>query len=211
MKAKKILLLCMVTLAVMLSACRRSEAAPQEAPSAKALTAYREILQAAPAIEGEHEQLQDATFGYEQNQALFGNHYDLFALADLNQDGIPELIAMSVVNFRWAPVSVFTYADGNAVLLKDPLDGGTHGTFEQCSTAGGAYYTCICEENHLHSVWRGTTPIGEEAEENHAYVLGENGLAEVECTAPQGENTIYFSDLAMTNTAENRAVLTGNS
>ena len=175
---------------------------PGKSSEEKALLAYQEILKAAPAIEGEHVQLGDASFGYEENQELFGNHYELFALCDINQDDIPELIVLSTVNFRWTPISVYTYTDGKTVLLKDPFDTAAHGTFEQNGSANGTYITYICEENHIHSVWRGTTPMGEE-EENYAYALEGTSLTAVDCTVGENENTIYFSDIAKTNTAEN--------
>lgn len=179
-----------------------SEEKPEESLQAKAEAAYREILKAAPAIAGEHAQLQDASFDYEQNQKQFGNHYDLFALTDINQDGIPELIALTEVNFRWTPISVFTFAEDKAVLLKDPLNVTAHGTFEQCSTAGGSYATYICGENHIHSVWKGMTPVGE-MEENYGYTLSGTDLQEAVCTAGENEKTVYFYDIAKPNTEEN--------
>lgn len=179
---------------------------PADTLKAEALSAYRSILKAAPAIAGEHAELADASFGYEQNQEKFGNHYDQFALSDIDQDGIPELIALSTVNFRWTPVSVYTYKGGTAVLLKDPANASAHGTFEQMSTANGAYTTYICEANHIHSVWRGTTPIGE-MEENYAYKLEGTALAFAECTAGENEHTVYFSSIAKANTEENLSAM----
>lgn len=223
-KWKPLLLVCGLVLAAALGGCGKasSSSAVEETPkadqeasqttdqpeteAAKALAAYREILQAAPAIEGEHEELSDASFGYEENQALFGAHYDLFALVDLNADEIPELIALSTVNFRWTPVSVYTYANGEAVLLQDPLAPAANSTFEQNSSANGAYTTYICGENHLHNVWRGSTPVGE-AEENYAYALEGTTLTTVDCAAEEGENTVYFYDIAKANTAENVAAM----
>lgn len=172
---------------------------PQTDPAEEALLAYQEILSAAPAIEGEHEELNDAAFGYDENLALFGDHFELYALADLNQDGIPELLAQSVVNFRWTPVCVYTYAGGEAVLLKDPLNPEAHGTFEQQSTANGGYNTYICDENHLHNVWRGADPMGEPLEENHAYTLEGTALTEVDCAVEESDDTVYFYDIAKTN------------
>ena len=206
MKQKTILLVCALSLAAVLGGCRMAsptEPIPTGNAAAQALSAYRDILKAAPAIEGEHGELADASFDYEQNLMMFGSHYDMFALSDLDQDGIPELIAQSTVNFRWAPVSVYTYADGKAVLLTDPLDAQAHGTFEQRSTANGAYLTYLCEENHIHSVWRGTNPMGEAVEENRAYALAGTALSAVDCTAGENEHTVYFSDIAKKNTAAN--------
>ena len=159
-------------------------------------------MKASPAIEGDHDELYDASFDYDQNLEKFGGHYDLFAILDINQDDVPELITLSIVNFRWTLVSVFSFKDGNVVLLKDPLEPEAHGTFEQMSVANGAYTTYICEEGHIHNVWRGTTPVGDEAEDNYAYIL-DDALSSVECAAPESENTIYFSDIAVPNTAEN--------
>ena len=177
-----------------------NEVSAKEDLKAQALSAYLEILKAAPAIDGEQPELADASFGYEQNQQKFGKHYDLFALSDLNQDGIPELIALSTVNFRWTPVSVFTYAEGNVLLLKDPLNTEAHGTFEQMSTANGAYSTYICDQNHIHSVWRGTNPFGGEEEENNAYSLAGTTLTKTDCTSGENEKTVYFYDIAKVNT-----------
>jgi len=169
----------------------------------KALQAYQEILKAAPAIEGEHDELNDASFGYDQNQELFGNHYDLFAIYDINQDDIPELIALSTINFRWTQMSVYTYADGAAVLLKDQMASDANITFDQMSIANGAYIDYICAENHIHSVWRGTNPMGDAEEENHAYALNGATLTAVDCATGDSGNTVYFYDIAVTNTAEN--------
>lgn len=202
MKAKKLLPVCALLIAALVGCGKTETAEPSERPEDKALSAYQEILRAAPAIEGEPAELLDASFGYDANAQMFGTHYECFALADLNQDGTPELIAQSTVNFRWTPVSVFTYADGNAVLLHDPLDPQAHGTFEQNSSANGAYVTYLCPENHIHSVWRGATPVGE-MEENNAYRLEGTTLTAVECTIAEGENTTSFADLAKANTAEN--------
>lgn len=167
--------------------------------------AYRAILVEAPAIEQEQaqEDLMDASFGYEQNLERFGNHYDYFALVDIDQDGISELLASTIINFRWTPISVFTYADGEVTLLKDPLDEFAHNTFEQNSAANGAYYIYVCEKNHIHNVWKGTNPIGDEVEENYAYVLENGTLTWTDCVGGETENTIYFSDVAQPNTIEN--------
>ena len=81
---------------------------PDEELKEKALSAYREILEAAPAIEAGHEELFDASFDYDQNRQTFGGHYEQFAFYDIDRDGIPELIALKTVNFRWTPVSVYT-------------------------------------------------------------------------------------------------------
>lgn len=205
MKLKSILLICCLLLATIFCGC--GKLSPSEIPEKKldenALLVYQEILKAAPAIEGEHAQLDDASFGYEQNQEQFGNHYELFALCDINQDEIPELIAMKTVNFRWTEIYVYTYSGEEAVLLKDPLDAAAYGTIEQNSAANGSYITYICEENHIHSVWRGTNPMGGEEEENYAYALEEMRLTTVDCTAGESDNSVSFYDIAKENSAEN--------
>ncbi len=115
---------------------------------------------------------------------------------------------MTEVNFRWTPISVFTCKEGQAGLLKDPLDAGAHGTFEQYSAANGGYNAYICEANHIHSVWHGTDPMGEAAEDNYAYALSGTELTAAACTAGESENTVYFYDIAKANTAENVDALT---
>lgn len=129
-----------------------------KSPKEQAMDAYREILTAAPAIAGAQDILADITLRYEQNLEMFGDHVERYAYYDLNRDEIPELIALSVVNARWTPVSVYTYADGKAVLLEDPSDPEAHGTFEQSSLSNGAYLLYFCKENHIHNVWRGSRP-----------------------------------------------------
>lgn len=200
-----------------------------ETPQSKAISSYQNLLQSFPAIEGEPEELNDMAFGYDENLAKFGNHYDYFAISDLNNDSIPELIAMTIINNRWTPVSIFTYytnQDNNKestsndvndninqeiILLKDSLDPESHATFEQMSTASGAYDLYICKENHIHNVWSGNTPVGYQ-EENHAYILNGITLESVECRLGVGgkidsnDIVIHFSDLANKNTEENRNV-----
>ena len=194
------LIACSLLLAAVLGGCGMIH--PAGSNEEAALSAYHEILSAAPALTGDHGELADASFDYDQNFELFGDHYDLFAYYDINKDGIPELIALSTVNFRWAPVYVFTYADGEAVLLKDPLDTEARATFEHNSSANGAYITYFCENDHIHSVWRGTDPMGNAAEENHAYTLDGKVLTEEDCTSAENEKTVYFSDIAEVNTPE---------
>lgn len=168
-----------------------------------ALEAYKEILKAAPALEGEHEEIYDATFDYGQNVEKFGKHYDSFAVKDINQDGTPELITLSVINFRWTMVSIYTLEAGEAVLVKNSQGVGTEGSFDQMSTANGAYVAYICEENHIHSVWRGTDPMGEEIEENTAYAVSGTSLTVVDCTAQETEGTISIYDIMKENVPEN--------
>ena len=187
------LIIYILLLTVLLCACGAK-------PDNDALSAYEEILKAAPAIDGDEEALMDASFGYEENLKTFGEHYDCFAVTDINGDSVPELIASSEVNFRWAPISVFTFSDGKAVLLKDPSDLSAHGTFEQNASANGAFLTYICEDGHIHSVWQGTDPAGEAVEENHAFALDAAALTEVQCSK---ESAVSFSDIAVANTPGN--------
>lgn len=172
------------------------------------LFAYQEILRNAPAIEGEHSELEDAGFGYEENMEQFGKHLDYFTILDINEDGTKELIATTIINFRWAPISIYTCVDGSAVLLNEPAGveepvGETgYCTLSQCSTANGAYYNYICEENHFHSVWSGN-PIGEPMVEDKAFVIEGTILMETECSVRESENATYFSELFQSNVAEN--------
>ena len=208
-KNRSLLLICVLFFAAALAGCGKSSPAVSVKVSpGEALYAYRGILEDAPALEGEHEELADASFDYEQNLKKFGNHFDRFAIYDLNQDGVPELIAQTVVNFRWTPVFIYTYSDGNAILLKDPSGAPGSASIEQNSSANGAYTLFFCEENHIHSVWRGTDPAGEAAEENSAYALEGTTLVATDCSVGESENTVYFSDIAMANTAENVDAIT---
>lgn len=178
-------------------------------PQSQAIGAYQELLKSCPAVEGEHDELSDPAFGYEENLGKFGKHYDFFAVSDLNHDDVPELLAMTIINNRWTPVCVFTFnaANGEIILLKDSLDPESHATFEQMSTAGGAYDLYICKDNHIHNVWSGDTPVGFQ-EENHAYTLNGAELEAVACSlgtsGEAGTNVVHFWDMANKNTEENR-------
>lgn len=165
-----------------------------------ALDAYRTILATNPAIEGDPEILYDASFSYEDNYAMFGNHYDHFAIMDINQDEMPELIALTVVNFRWTPISIFTYKDGDTVLLKSPQEEWVEGTFDQCSTANGAYTLYICPSHHIHNVWSGADPMGELLEDNYAYEMNGTTLTLVDCC--EGSE-VFFYDISHANVPEN--------
>lgn len=175
---------------------------------ANALAAYQQILRDTPAIEGNPEELQDASFGYEQNIEKYGKHYDEFAITDIDQDGIPELIAMTIINTKWTPISIYTYADGNAVLLKDPSEPSDHCTFEQNSSANGICSLFICKNNHVHKIWRGSTPVSDDTEENYGYALNNATLTAVDCTEPEGGFSTGFTDIAQPNTASNVDAIT---
>lgn len=180
-----------------------------ETAAQKAMLQYAELLKSHSTILYKNtEILEDLSFGYEENIAQFGMHYDYFALLDLDNDGIPELIANTIINNGWMPVSVFQYqeAENQVQLLKDPLDPASHATFECMSTAAGSYNLYICREHHLHSNWGGDTPIGFQ-EENHAYVLGSSGLEAVDCTRSNftdyAENVaVHFWDVMGVNDEE---------
>lgn len=156
---------------------------PALTPAEKAMAMYKELLETYPTIVPDHiETLDDRTFGYDENLSQFGMHYDFFSIADLDMDGVPELIASTVINTAWAPVSVFEYNafENQLYLLKDPLDPESHATFEQMSTAGGAFNVYVCKNGHLHSNWGGDTPVGYQ-EDDYAYVLTDDGLVVVDC------------------------------
>lgn len=207
--------LSLVILAGLFAGCStaKPEAAtmPEKTAAEKAMAMYAELLEACPAVPREEgDCLEDLTFGYDENLAKFGKHYDTFAVLDLDRDGIPELIATTIVNRGWVPVSIFRYqaAENQLQLLKDPLDPEAHGTFEHMSTAGGSYALYVCKDNHLHSTWGGDTPIGFQ-EENHAYAVNPEGLAAVDCpvsifSGEEAHIAVDFSDILRTNDAENR-------
>lgn len=229
MKIKSIILLGILSLAAVTTGCgatrtietikdepataageKSSVAVPTEVSESKedsataALQAYQKILKAAPGIkEAEHDELMDAAYSYEESKKKFGEHFELFLIEDINKDGVPELLASSEVNFRWATLSVYTYANDEAVLLKDPTGEWEYSTFEQRSTADGQYMTYICEENHIHSVARVNAPTGKVEEEESVYALEGTTLKAVECGTKKSQETVYFYDKAKLNSPEN--------
>lgn len=172
----------------------------QDESSNEALKAYYEILSSMPAIEGEHDEIDNAAFGYEENHAMFGDHLDAFLVYDINKDGVPELIASSTVNFRWEPIYVYAYVDGQAVLLKDPVQPDSHGTFEQNASANGGYLTYFCDNNHIHSFWGGNV-MDEQMVEDNAYEL--NGTELILTTCDIDREGVFFNyDTMKPNTEE---------
>ena len=172
----------------------------QDESTNEALKAYYEILSSMPAIEGEHDEIDNAAFGYEENRAMFGDHLDAFLVYDINKDGVPELIASSTVNFRWEPIYVYTYADGQAVLLKDPVQPDSHGTFEQNASANGGYLTYFCDNNHIHSFWGGNV-MDEQMVEDYAYELNGTELILTDCDI-DCEGVFFNYDTMKPNTEE---------
>lgn len=176
----------------------------------KAMEAFRALLEANPAISFQEEEiLSDRSFGYEENMAKFGMHYDFFTIVDLDRDGIPELIANTIINHAWTPVSIFRYQEeeNELQLLADPLFPEAHGTFEQMSTAGGMYRLYLCGKGHVHSLWNGDTPIGFQTE-NTACVLRSGSLEIVQCEVGSGGKlpfgVLSLNDIMQVNDEETR-------
>lgn len=194
---------------IILAGCEKSDEKSKETSGAlnnteesiedKAIASYEELLKDAKAIDIMSDLLYDASMDYEQNLSIFGKHYDTYAFYDINQDEVPEMIATSMINNRWTQVYVYTYKDGKAVLLSDETNSMTHCTFDQNATANGSYSIAFCGEKHIHSIWRGTNPIGEEVEENFAYTLEGTTLKSVECEMKDSDSVVYYSNISKVN------------
>ena len=87
MKFKTVFLICTLIISTFLVGCGKDSFTDT---NDRALSAYQEILNAAPAIEGGHAELDDASFDYDQNFRMFGNHFEQFAIYDINEDGFYE-------------------------------------------------------------------------------------------------------------------------
>lgn len=158
-----------------------------------AMKAYKELLVSAPGIDNHQDVLMDAAFGKDENYEIFGEHLDTFGIYDINEDGMPELIAERLINFRWIEVYVYSFVDGEMVLC---------GMIDECSVANGSYYTYICEENHIHSVWSGTNPLGDAETEDTAYALEIANLTIVDCNVNESENATFLYDFMVNNDEE---------
>lgn len=176
-----------------------SEVQESEEEGDPVLAAYQALLDSQPAISRDNDELYDASFDYDKNMELYGDHIDFYALYDIDMDDVPELITLTLINFRWTPVSIYTYQDGEVVLVQNPDEPRAHGTFEQQCTANGGYITYICSECHIHSTWVGTDPMDNYAEEDSAYDLVRGELIPVQCPVGRSGVLIYFSDLAAVN------------
>lgn len=168
--------------------------------ASEALAAYYEILDSTPGITGEHFILDDASFGYEDNYRMFGDHFDWFCIHDINEDGIPELIATSIINFRWNQVYVYSYLDGEAVLLENGSVPCEHGSIDQNASASGTYTLFFCDNNHIHSLYV-TNIDGELYQEEYAYeIIGAELVAVDACDST---NAIPFDQNSIHNSSEN--------
>lgn len=65
---------------------------PSQTPAEKAMAMYEALLKTYPTIVDDNsEDLNDLSFGYEDNLAKFGMHYDVFGVID-EQDGVRSLL-----------------------------------------------------------------------------------------------------------------------
>lgn len=76
-----------------------------------------------------------------------------FMVADLNKDGIKELITLHPFGFRNSSVYVYTFRNGKITRLKD--QNGKYVEISECSWSNGGYDTWICKQKHLHIKWSG--------------------------------------------------------
>lgn len=137
-----------------------------------AMQAFYTILSAMPAAEMNDDDFYDAAFSSDENIAKYGSHIEYAVVRDLNMDGMPELICMTLYNFRWENITIYSYIDGQAVLV---------GELDNRHTAAGAYNTYVCGDGHIHNVWSGTDPMGNYVEELMVYQFDGRNLVETTC------------------------------
>lgn len=144
---------------------------PEEISAAEAAeNAYKELLDSMPPANFDDD-VTAASFSDAENYAKYGDHIDHFVLKDISGDGVPELFAVTIVNFRWTIVNIYTYKDDRVKLVS---------SYEDSSPACGFYYSYICEENHYHDRWMGA-PIDEMLTEETAYYYDGLTMRETVC------------------------------
>lgn len=81
---------------------------------------------------------------------------DSFILADLDRDGVPELIASHPMSWKWSEIYVYTYKSGKVVQIKG-VDGkkGKAAAISANSQANGFYEVYRCKQKHLHVAYSG--------------------------------------------------------
>lgn len=67
-----------------------------------------------------------------------------YALVDMNNDGIPELLTNHDIHYNRGDIYIFTYKNGKVQKVKSGKISVT------CSASGGWYKTYLCEKMHLH-------------------------------------------------------------
>lgn len=110
------------------------EAVPAETKEQKACKAYQTYL----AENVSHYEAEEGDW-YDTNDED-ENTASEFMLADLNGDGVDELITCHPVGYKQDSLMIYRYKGGVKYI----------GTVDVTSTAGGWYDVYICKKNHLH-------------------------------------------------------------
>lgn len=79
-----------------------------------------------------------------------------FLTADLDKDGIPELITLHPVGWRHDQLYVFTCKNGKVTKIKNST---SDSSIDMSSAANGSYEVFACNRNHLHTVWSGVNAL----------------------------------------------------
>lgn len=97
-----------------------------------------------------------------------------FTIADLDKNGVPELITSHSVGYKIYEIYVYTYRAGKVVQIKG-VSGkkGSQAAITASCVANGHYYTYTCRKKHLHVDWGGYAGFT-----NTAYVVKNGKLKE---------------------------------
>jgi len=136
------------------------------------LQAYYELLSMKPAAEISDDDYYDASYGVDDNIAKYGEHIEYASVRDINKDGVPELLCMTLYNFRWEYITIYSYIDEQVILV---------GELDECHTAAGWHNAYFCEDGHIHNAWVGTDPMGNDASYEEVYLFDGRGLALTDC------------------------------
>lgn len=111
-------------------------------------SAYASYLSKYPALTISDSNYYDASYSPSNT-----NYISAFALHDIDEDGVPELIARTDVNFRWNNIRIYTYKNGSVQPMKF-YEGGNV-MFYNRATANGGYYFYVCKNGHVHNAYNG--------------------------------------------------------
>lgn len=84
-----------------------------------------------------------------------------FNIADLDGNGVPELVTYHELGYKQADMYVFTYKSGKVTRVKNA--GGKGAQISATNSAGGSYNIYICKKGHLHrSYYNGFLGLSED-------------------------------------------------
>lgn len=115
-----------------------------------------------------------------------------FFVVDLDKNGIPDLVTVHPMGWKYERLYIFTYKNGKVIKVNDNTG---KNIIEMSHVANGMCWAYVCNKNHLHKGWNGLNPINTSAASNELVYMIKNGklklLAKIDDNYTKNGKTIY--------------------